>query len=260
MHETKETKAMPKRIKTRLPKRVAWYEGEVLHVIRLGKTTNDKIAESWMQVLQTYHFDLRQLSLVRSHLDGKSKIPMSDFFDLDAANCLDCPLSNNSGNGKCYTHKYMQFSGMVSMLKSLCNEDIYEGVNAMQHAAIMKMAERADFIRFGTYGEPSLLDIGLVGDIVLSKRDKVQWTGYTHQARKPWAQQYKAYFMASAHSDKDAASITGWRSFVCVEPKDTSTAVQCPASKELSVSNCSTCGLCSGIVGKGSKNVKINIH
>jgi len=251
---------MPKRIKTRLPKRVAWYEGEVLHVIRLGKTTNDKIAESWMQVLQTYHFDLRQLSLVRSHLDGKRKHTMKQFFDLDGANCLDCPLSNNSGNGKCYTHKLRQYTGMLSMLKSLCNEDIYEGVNAMQRAAIMKMAERADFIRFGTYGEPSLLDIGLVGDIVLSKRDKVQWTGYTHQARKPWAQQYKAYFMASAHSDKDAASITGWRSFVCVEPKDTSTAVQCPASKELSLSNCASCGLCSGVVGKGDKNVKTLIH
>jgi hypothetical protein len=28
----------------------------------------------------------------------------------------------------------------------------------------------------------------------------------------------------------------------------------------LSVSNCSTCGLCSGISGKGKKNIKINIH
>ena len=66
--------------------------------------------------------------------------------------------------------------------------------------------------------------------------------------------------MASAHSDKDAASITGWRAFVCVEPDDTSTGVQCPASKELSVSNCSTCGLCSGIAGKGKKNIKIQMH
>ena len=182
----------------KVPSRIAWHDGNVLHVIRLGKTTNAKIARPTDKVLQTYHFDLRQLALVRSHLDGKRKIPMSDFFDLDAANCMDCPLSNNSGNGKCYTHKYMQFSGMVSMLKSLCMEEIHED--------------------------------------------------------------YSQYFMASAHSDKDAASITGWRAFVCTEPDDTSTAVQCPASKELSVSNCSTCGLCSGIVGKGSKNVKIKIH
>ncbi len=239
-------------------RRIAWTDGDVLHVIRLGKTTNAKIAKPTDNVLQTYHFDLRQLALVRSHLDGKTKIPMWDFFDLDAANCLDCPLSNNSGNGKCYTHKYMQFSGFVSMLKSLCHEDIYEGLNPMQRADIMRMARRADYIRFGTYGEPSLLDIGLVHDIVES--GNVPWTGYTHQARKPWAQPYRAFFMASAHSDKDAASITGWRSFVCTEKGDTSTAVQCPASKELSVSNCSSCGLCSGIAGKGSKNIKIAMH
>jgi len=246
---------MPKKVN-----RVAWHDGDVLHVVRLGKTTNDKIAEPWMQVLQTYHFDLRQFALVRSHLDGKRKFSMKQFFDLDAANCLDCPLSNNSGNGRCYTHKLWQYSGFLSMLKSLCHEEVYEGLNAVQRADIMKMAERADYIRFGTYGEPSLLDIGLVGDIVLSKRPEVKWTGYTHQARKEWAQQYKAYFMASAHSDKDAASITGWRSFVCVEPDDTSTAVHCPASKELSLTTCAKCGLCSGIVGKGSKNIKINNH
>ena len=230
------------------PKRVAWHDGKVLHVIRLGKTTNAKIARPTDKVLQTYHFDLRQLALVRSHLDGKRKIPMADFFALDAANCMDCPLSSNSGNGKCYTHKYMQFSGFVSMLKSLCMEDIPEGLDDVARLGIKLMAQRADFIRFGTYGEPSLLPLDLVGDIVVAGQCK--WTGYTHQARKP----------ASAHSDKDAASITGWRAFVCVEPDDTSTGVQCPASKELSVSNCSTCGLCSGIAGKGKKNIKIQMH
>ena len=239
--------------------RIAWHDGNVLHVIRLGKTTNDKIAEPWMKVLQTYHFDLRQLALVRSHLDSKSKFSMKQFFDLDEACCLDCPLSNNSGNGKCYTHKVGQYKGFLSMLRSICNKDeVFYGLDEVDRLGIKQMAERADFIRFGTYGEPSLLPLDLVGDIVM--HGKCKWTGYTHQARKPWAQNYSAYFMASAHSDKDAASITGWRSFVCVEPDDTSTGVQCPASKELSVSTCAKCGLCSGITGKGKKNIKINIH
>jgi len=240
------------------PTRIAWHDGDVLHVVRLGKTTNAKIARPTDKVLQTYHFDLRQLALVRSHLGGKSKHSMKQFFDLDASNCMDCPLSNNSGNGKCYTHKTPQYKGFLSMLRSLCKEEIHEGLDDVDRLGIKLMAERADFIRFGTYGEPSLLPLDLVGDIVVAGQCK--WTGYTHQARKDWAQDYSQYFMASAHSDKDAASITGWRAFVCTEPDDTSTAVQCPASKELSVSNCSTCGLCSGIVGKGSKNVKIKIH
>ena len=67
----------------KVPSRIAWHDGNVLHVVRLGKTTNAKIARPTDKVLQTYHFDLRQLALVRSHLDGKSKIPMSDFFDLE---------------------------------------------------------------------------------------------------------------------------------------------------------------------------------
>jgi len=246
---------------SKLRKRVAWHDGDVLHVVRLGTTTNGKIADD-EQVLQTYHFDLRQFALVRSTLDGKSKFSMKDFFSLDAANCMDCPLSYNSGNGKCYTHKPNQYKGFLSMLRSICNKDeVYDRLSAVDRADIMKMAERADYIRFGTYGEPSLLPIDLVGDIVMSRRDDtVKWTGYTHQARKPWAQAYKAYFMASAHSDKDAASITGWRSFICVDKGDTSTAVQCPASAELKLTTCAKCGLCSGIAGKGSKNIKINDH
>lgn len=242
-------------------KRIAWHDGKVLHVIRLGKTTNAKIAEPWMQVLQTYHFDLRQLALVRSHLDGNSTFSMKQFFDLDEACCLDCPLSNNAGDGNCYTHKVGQYRGFLAMLRSICkNDEVFYGLDAVDRASIMKMAERADFIRFGTYGEPSLLDIGIVGDIVLSKRDHVKWTGYTHQAGNEWAQQYAAYFMASAHSDAGAVSFTGWRSFVCVDKGDTSTAVQCPASAELSLTTCAKCGLCSGVTGKGRKNIKINMH
>jgi hypothetical protein len=249
---------MPSRTPT--PKRVAWHDGERLFVIRIGTTTNAKIAGPKEKVVQTYTFDLRQLALVRRALDGKTKVDRAQFFALDAANCLDCPLSGNSGTGKCYTHKYMQFSGFVSMLKSLCTEDIPEGLDAVQRANVLKMCHRADYLRFGTYGEPSLLDIGLVGDMTFNLRPGVKYTGYTHQARKPWAHKYAAYFMASAHSDKDAVSITGWRSFVCVEKGDTSEAVQCPASKELSVTTCSACGLCSGIAGKGRKNIKIQMH
>ncbi len=166
---------MHKQFRMSNTKRVAWHDGEVLHVIRLGKTTNAKIAEPWMQVLQTYHFDLRQLALVRSHLDGKNKFSMKDFFDLDEACCLDCPLSNNAGDGNCYTHKVGQYKGFLSMLRSICkNDEVFYGLDAVDRASIMKMAERADYIRFGTYGEPSLLPIDLVGDIVLSKRPESQ--------------------------------------------------------------------------------------
>ena len=238
--------------------RAAWTDGDKLFVIRSGRTTNAKIAEAKEQVVQTYTFDLRQLALVRSALDGKTKVDRETFFRLDKANCMDCPLSGNSGTGKCYTHKYMQFSGFLSMLKSLCKEEIPQGLSEQMRSKIQFMCMGADLIRFGTYGEPSLLPLGLVEE--MTNVGSTPWTGYTHQARKPWAQPYKKFFMASAHSDKDAESMTGWRSFVCVDKGDTSTGVQCPASKELSVSTCSACGLCSGILGKGNKDVQIQMH
>tara|TARA_R110002072_G_scaffold225718_3_gene382753 strand:+ start:608 stop:1405 length:798 start_codon:yes stop_codon:yes gene_type:complete len=262
--------------------RAAWTDGDKLFVIRSGRTTNAKIAEAKEQVVQTYTFDVRQLALVRSALkrnsswywrtlikswrtltlsgpqDGKTKVDRKTFYSLDGANCMDCPLSGNSGTGKCYTHKYMQFSGFLSMLKSLCKEEIPQGLSEQMRSKIQFMCMGADLIRFGTYGEPSLLPLGLVEE--MTNVGSTPWTGYTHQARKPWAQPYKKFFMASAHSDKDAESMTGWRSFVCVDKGDTSTGVQCPASKELSVSTCSACGLCSGILGKGSKDVQIQMH
>ena len=113
------------------------------------------------------------------------------------------------------------------------------------------------YIRFGTYGEPSLIPIELVKKIVgVSKT----WTGYTHQWSKDWAREYSKYFMASRH---EVANASGWRSFLAVqtEQHQVSNAVGCPASKEGGYkSNCASCGLCSGILGKGRKDVKILLH
>jgi hypothetical protein len=112
------------------------------------------------------------------------------------------------------------------------------------------------FIRFGSYGEPSLMPIYLVDS--MSKVSK-GWTGYTHQYAKEWAKEYKNYFMASIES---ATEKTDWRSFrVLVNNNYQSNAIQCPASLEGGKqSNCAKCGLCSGLLGKGTKDVKILQH
>lgn len=236
--------------------RIVWTDDTNVFVIRVGKTANAKIAAPDQKVVQTYTFSREQYDLVKQG----GKITRKDFFALDGSNCLDCPLSGSSGNGKCYTHKYMQFSGFLSMLRSIAknHDTLPDRLDAVSRATIVKWCVDS-YVRFGTYGEPSLLPIDLVGDMVLNTKS---WTGYTHQARKPWAQQYKAYFMASAHSDKEAASLTGWRSFIAYDPKtSTSDAVTCPASKEAGYKSiCSKCSLCSGVVGKGSTNIKIQTH
>jgi hypothetical protein len=276
--------------------RIAWFDGDLLFVIRFGTTTNSKIAAAGERVVQTYTFSRSQYDLVAkaaaaatrqakgvsqfTHFvrglfglftlrlgaarhDKKAKrqggkVTPQQFFALDGANCLDCPLSGSSGNGKCYTHKYMQFSGFLSMLRSLAKTEIPDSLGPVERATILKWCTDS-YVRFGTYGEPSLLPIDLVGDMALNAKS---WTGYTHQARKPWASDYKTYFMASAHSDKEAASLTGWRSFIAYDPKTTdSAAVTCPASKEAGYkSTCAKCSLCSGVAGKGRTNIKIQTH
>jgi len=236
--------------------RLHWIEDGLLFVIRYGKSTNAKISDMGAPIVQTYTFDVRQFELANS---GR-KITPAEFFALDIRNCLDCPLAGNraDGVGKCYTHKYMQFSGFLSMLRSIGKETDHSTEFTPEMRAQVLRWCTGSFVRFGTYGEPSLLPLDLVAAMALNAST---WTGYTHQARKRWAQPYANFFMASAHSDKDAISLTGWRSFVTVQGDEISTGVQCPASKESGYkSNCAKCALCSGNYGKGTKNVKINLH
>lgn len=237
--------------------RHAWKDGDNLVVVRIGKTTNKKIALPTDKVVQTYTFAMAQVNYIAQCDKSGVKPSQKEFFALDASNCLDCPLSGNSGTGKCYTHKYMQFSGFVSMIRSIVRKGWSDRLDAEMRADICRWSV-GNFVRFGTYGEPSLMPIDLVGDMVMNAKS---WTGYTHQAGKQWAQPFSAYFMASAHSQVDADGKIGWRSFIAEEDTTSTKAVQCPASAESKyASHCAKCGLCSGIAGKGSKNVKIAIH
>mgnify|MGYP007011962794 FL=1 len=234
--------------------RIAWTEGDNLLVVRKGRTTNKKIAPEKASVVQTYTFDLRQAAMVRSaHTDTK-KVDRGNFFRMDGANCLDCPLASLKG---CYTHKYMQYSGFISMLRSLSTEDIYSRERT-DLAPIKDWCAESQLTRFGSYGEPSLLPIDLVSDMADASATH---TGYTHQAGKDWADDYKDFVMASSHDQEGADKLPSWRHFNTLRKGNEAVGVQGPASKEMGyVSNCAKCGLCSGVKGKGRKNVTINIH
>jgi hypothetical protein len=191
---------------------------------------------------------------------------MQSFFSKDGAVCFDCPYSMGSGAELkgCYTHKMMQYSGMVSQLRSVALkhkrwDDIPkfdEGI----HAVIVGMCA-GKYVRFGTYGEPVLIPIELMRDICAVAKS---WTGYTHQWRKPWAYDYRQFFMASTHNleQTELAETMGWQSFMDDSTHTKHTGmVNCPASKEAGYkSTCSKCTLCSGTTGKGSKSVYIFNH
>ena len=232
--------------------KVIWLDGQNIFVVRKGFTTNQKISNG-KPLVQTYTFSVKQWQLAST----RKGFEMKDFFALDESNCLDCPYSGNSGTGKCYTHKFMQYTGFLAMLRSIKTDQVTP-LTSQKRAAIIKMCT-GSYVRFGTYGEPSLLSVDLVKQMAEASST---WTGYTHQYAKPWAKDYGQYFMASIHNQAEAddARDKAYRSFIASQDGN-ELAVSCPASKEAGFkSNCAACGLCSGILGKGKKDVKILEH
>lgn len=226
-----------------------------LCVIRLGKTTNKKIAAAGEKIVQTYHFSEGQ------YYAAINKADMKTFFSHDADVCFDCPfaVSNGAKLSACYTHKGMQYLGFKSMLRGIAKRATWDEIPELNkdiERDILK-ACNGRYIRFGTYGEPSILPIDLTRTICSLAKS---WTGYTHQHKK--RPEFSPFFMASTHSEtqEKAAALNGWRSFVA-SPTGIDALVSCPASAEAGfVSNCSKCGLCSGTQGKGNKSIVILEH
>ena len=224
-----------------------------IFVVSKNKTSNKKISDG-KPLVQTYTFSKEQY-----HLATTSKgFGMKKFFALDESNCMDCKFSGNQGEGGCYTHKFNQYVGFLSMLRSIKIEQL-TAITVSKVIAIIELCKDT-YVRFGTYGEPSLLPLSMVKSMADVASN---WTGYTHQHDKKFAQGYKDFFMASTHTQEESTNRTsdGWRSFIALESGTDADAISCPASKEAGVlSNCSKCSLCSGAIGKGKKNVKILLH
>lgn len=243
-------------------KRITFNLDNTIQVFRLGKTKNAKISDGKDQILESYIYSLDQFIAVQNAMVDGSKVGLKNFFSMDAKNCFDCPFSANSGNGGCYTHKGQQYMGMISMVKSVIREfnghvDNIPAYSVEILAELVKMAT-GRYVRFGSYGEPSLHPLQLVEKLAEASKS---WTGYTHQYfRKP---EYADFFMASVHNAKQATTAAkkfNYRSFIAAKDNDNS-FVHCPASKEAGFkSNCSDCGLCSGNLGKGKKSIMILEH
>lgn len=231
--------------------------GDNLVVFRLGKSTNGKISERKTNIVQVYTYSIAQFEYVKTQTLAKKKVDPKTLFDLADSNCFDCPFR---GYLKCYTHKYEQYSGFLSSLRSIAEEFAQKPFYTLDEIipSILKMSN-GRYIRFGTYGEPSVLPVGLVAGMTAIAS---QWTGYTHQWRKK--PEFSPYFMASVHNMAEMlrAEMAGYRSFIASKTGlDKDIAIQCPASKEAGYkSTCEKCGLCSGSEGKGRKSVQILEH
>ena len=101
--------------------RIVWADKDNIFVIRKGKTSNKKITKG-DALVQTYTFSRKQWELANT----QKGFGMKKFFALDSTNCLDCPFSGNQGKGGCYTHKFNQYVGFLSMLRSIDESELVE--------------------------------------------------------------------------------------------------------------------------------------
>lgn len=232
--------------------KIVWLDNDNVFVVSKSKTTNKKISDG-SALVQTYTFSKDQWLLANT----SKGFGMKKFFTMDGSNCLDCPYSGNQGEGGCYTHKFNQYVGFLSMLRSIKFSDLTPlDADKFMDAVLMC---KDSYVRFGTYGEPSLLNFSLVKAMSCIAKS---WTGYTHQWNKEWALPYSKYFMASTHNKEETykARQKNYRSFIATKTGNEE-AVTCPASAEAGFkSNCASCGLCSGTLGKGKKDIKILEH
>jgi hypothetical protein len=222
-----------------------------LIVFRLDKSKNDKISEGKTKVVQVYTFDINQKHYVDTCDQLGEKVIPKVFFSMADSNCLDCPFRPYL---QCYTHKYGEYMGMLSMLRSIKEIKPLDQIRDQ----ILTWCKNK-YIRFGQYGEPTLVPVDLVSDMANVSKSH---TGYTHQWHKK--SENSPYLMASTHSLAESlrAELIGFRSFVAVSVKiENKGFVQCPAAKETGKkSNCEKCGLCSGTKGKGKKSIQILQH
>lgn len=234
-------------------KRIEYRQGDALFVFTLGTTLNAKIAGKKELVFQTYSYSRQQFELANiGH-----KITMDSFFKADQSVCFDCPFSQNRG---CYTAKAQQYAGFLSSLRSIGKKRKWQDIPEYSDSIARQIVNMAKsrYVRFGTYGEPSLIPLPLMAEMCDVAKS---WTGYTHQyMRKP---EYAPYLMASLHSDRQMtyAERLGFRAFIASKERLGKPFVNCPASNEAGFkSTCSACGLCSGTSGKGTKSVWILEH
>lgn len=112
-------------------------------------------------------------------------------------------------------------------------------------------------IRFGAYGNPSLLPIAMVKAIAAVSAG---WTGYFHDWREnPMAAEYAKYFMASTETQSALAlaQSLGMRTFH-VSPQRPAGSIECLAdAKGL---QCAQCKLCSGLSKARQPSIWIAPH
>jgi len=166
---------------------------------------------------------------------------------LDASTiCKDCPFA--SGNG-CY----VEIGRAPSMVWKKFKACGYSELNPSDYSRVFSGRK----IRFGAYGNPSLLPISIVKAIASVSSG---YTGYFHDWKSnPYASEYAKYFMASTETESSyrLAMSLNYRVFHAspVKPEGMQECLN-----TLQDTTCIKCNLCNGLTKSRAPSIWINPH
>lgn len=160
--------------------------------------------------------------------------------------CAGCPFASGGG---CYVNVG---NAPLAIWKAY-HKGIYPELTPKDYASVFGGRK----IRFGAYGNPSLLPISIVKSIANVSNG---WTGYFHDWKtNPYASEYAKFFMVSTETENSRlqAVEAGFRYFH-VSPNKPESALECLSdSKNL---ECAACKLCAGLSKVRQPSIWINPH
>jgi hypothetical protein len=205
--------------------------GEKFVAIATMETSNRKtgnMVQIWF-LLENVH----PVDAVKSGIDAKTI-------------CRECPFA--AGNG-CYVN----LGHAPANIWKAWQRGLYPEIIPAHYP----LAFGGRKIRFGAYGNPTLLPLSIVKSIAKVSNG---WTGYFHDWKvNPLAASYAAYFMASTETadSHKLANELGFRSFH-VSPIQPAGTLECLS--ETRGMECSQCKLCAGLSKARQPSIWINPH
>lgn len=160
--------------------------------------------------------------------------------------CNGCRFSNGQG---CYVNVGQ---APLGIWKAYC-KGAYPACEPRDYAKVFSGRK----VRFGAYGNPSLLPLSIIKSIVQFAKG---WTGYFHDWKtNPLAKEYAKYFMASTETEWSykLAKEMSLRTFH-VSPIQPANTIECLS--ETKNMQCKDCQLCQGLNKSRLPDVWINPH
>ena len=122
---------------------------------------------------------------------------------------------------------------------------IYKRLDGKGLRTIHPSELRGRSVRWGAYGDPSLIPFDVVSEVNAVAKG---WTGYTHQWKRAWGEKFKGVFMASVETLEQERSLAaeGWGTFRAGMRDGSDVGGSTLCQNERDGTTCADCGACNG--------------